>query len=82
MTFVEEMLLLRNTYEEEENAQKALMRTNQIRWNGHAHTLDKLYADIKSAWLMVSPEADLSAVRAREMLKIILERNVELGAYL
>ncbi len=82
MTFVEEILLLRNTYEEEENAQKALMHMNQIRWNGQVHTLDKLYADIKSAWLMVSPETDLSAVRAREMLKIILEKDVELGAYL
>ncbi len=57
------MLLLQNTYEEEENAQRALMHMNQIRWNGQAHTLDKLYADIKSAWLTISPEADLSAVR-------------------
>ncbi len=31
---------------------------------------------------MVSPEGDLRAVRAREMLKIILERNHDLGAYL
>ncbi len=58
MSFIEEMLLLRNTYEEEENAQRALMCMNQIRWNGQAHTLDKLYADIRLAWLMVSPETD------------------------
>ncbi len=69
-------------YEEEENAQRALMCMNQIRWNGQTHTVDKLYADIKSAWLMISPEVDLSIVRAWEMLKIILERDVELGAYL
>ncbi len=49
MTFTKEMILLRETYEEEENAQRAFMQTNQIRWNGQAHTLDKLYANIKSA---------------------------------
>ncbi|MCP3683880.1 MAG: hypothetical protein GY861_14445, partial [bacterium] len=81
-SFAEEMLLLRNTFEEGENAQRALMHTNQIQWNGQAHTLDKLYANIKSVWLTISPEVDLSAVRAWEMLKIILERDVELGAYL
>ncbi len=82
MTFFEEEILLRETYEEEENAQKALMKADQIKWDGHSYMLDKLYADIKFAWLMISPEVDLKDVRAREMLRIITEKKSKLGAYL
>ncbi len=31
---------------------------------------------------MISPKVDLRGIRAHEMLKIILERDSELGAYL
>ncbi len=67
-TFFEEMVLLHRTYEEEENAQKALLKVDQIKWDGHSYTLDKLYADIKFAWLAITPEVDLKKVRAQEML--------------
>ncbi|MCP3686545.1 MAG: DUF632 domain-containing protein, partial [bacterium] len=82
MTFFEEMVLLRSMYEEEENAQKALLKADQISWDGHSYTLDKLYADIKFAWLVISPEVDLKDVKAREMLQIITEKNYKLGIYL
>ncbi|MCP3686146.1 MAG: hypothetical protein GY861_26155 [bacterium] len=82
MTFFEKIILLHKTYEEEENAQKALMKVDQIKWDGHSYTLDKQYADIKFVWIMISPEVDLKSIRAREMLRIITERNFKLGAYL
>ncbi len=55
---------------------------DQISWDGHSYTLHKLYADIKFAWLVISPEVDLMNVRAREMLRIITEKNFRLGIYL
>ncbi len=82
MTFFEEVILLHEIYEEEENAQKVLMKAEQIKWDGHSHTLDKLYSDIKLAWLRISPEVDMMKVCARQMIKLITERNFKLGAYL
>ncbi len=82
MTFYEEVILLCKTYEEEENAQKVLLRAEQIEWDGCNHTLDKLYSDIKLAWLMISPGADMTKICARQLIKLITERNFKLGAYL
>ncbi len=82
MTFLEEMELLQSMYEEEENTQKAYLKADQISWDGHSYTLGKLYADIKFAWLVLSPEVDLKNVKAREMLRIITEKNYKLGIYL
>ncbi len=64
LTFFEEILLLRNIYEEEDKPLRALMRADQITWNGQANLLDKLYADVKFAWQSISPKADLRGIKA------------------
>ncbi len=58
------------------------MLADQITWDGQAHTLDKLYADIKQAWVMICPGLDLKDIKARKMLKVIQEMDRQLGVYL
>ncbi len=78
-SFSTEVKILRKTFEESDDPQRAFIKADQITWDGKCDTLPMLFAELSRTYSIATPGYDLMPIHARDMIKIIMSENKELG---